>query len=514
MVKVGGLADPGKQQVYGGSNRLNENSLYAFDRYNPTVVYDLTGYLVTEAPEPTETEPAPKEHRVQDEFGYNYTELEHVEPIKVQMQDMTIMIPEGRVDMIDKMLDAQARSYGKQNRFAFFISKDPNCANDCDRYAIMRGFGHLRSKTEVNGLNTSAGSEGGDTGAYTEQVIVNIPGKYLKHIGMDVQQNVRSAIDPVYAVYLGTLQECSGVDSFCPWPIAYYADSEGSSNKPELLKTIDKFKSADIAVDITATSTGQIVTALTKYRGDMYIAVAAAFKADAVSGLLLKSINDGAAVDTGAATAGVHALVVAGNRLHIFGEAGLWKYTGDGENWVTPAGSPLSTTNIYAAAYNPADKCIYAVGEDGAGYQINTVNNVITALTGTGSADLTAVHICGKNHVAIGASDGKLYENYRVDNGVGFTRTKTFGTAAIHLLTGDYTQSRLVVGEGVNVWLRGIETMQEWVTIGTVPGGSGNILSGDIGYARDGMGKDYVLIGTSSGALFEVQTCDPCVDAV
>lgn len=501
----------GQEQVWNDRNILNERGLFFFDRWNPDNVYDMGGYTVAESPELTVTEPAAKTRRVRSPYGHNYTEMEHREPVTVQMHNLVVSIPESRFDIIDLLQDVQARNYGKPNRFVFFVGTDPNCANDCDRFALLRGVGHLANKEETTGLVTYAGDEGGDEGGAKETVVIRVAGGKTKFNGLDVGKNRRSGLDDVYSLYIATLEECSGVSTFCPWQTAYYADSDGTA-KPAVLKTSDRFRSADVAVDVTASTEADIITCMMKFRGDMFIGISDVHKGAATSGALLKSIGDAAAVDTEASTAGVHTMVVAGNRLHIFGHGGLWKFTSDGINWTTPANAPLSTTNIFASAYNPYTQTIYVVGAGGVGYAIRTTDLTVTALSGLGDADLLSVFVHGTDHIVIGATDGKLYEHYRHNElGGAFTNTKEFGTGEIHFIGGDQMQSRLVISHGADVWIKAIETLKDWVKIGSAPDAS-VILSGAQGYSAYERGVEFFLFGTTDGSIFDVNTCAPCVD--
>lgn len=492
------------EQAAGGKNRSTSKTLYCFDPKNPLTLYEFGGHGIPDAPEYTISEPQPHMTR-HSVGGYNQTEYEHVDSEYIQSEDLTMQLPE-RFKTLAELIVAVQRRTGRN--FVFFLTTNDDCPDKCDYHAELRGdsarMGEIQETNTVLAYDTE-----GDGGAVTKTVMLRCQGATRNYDGIRIQANSVSGLDAVYAIVIGKLDDCSD-DSFCPYQVGYAFDSDGVA-VPAGVRYADKWGVSSAAIAGTALGAGNIITSAVWWNGDIYVGYADAYHATATAGGIAKSASGtGALADVGVTSSGIQTLVVAGSRLHAFGEGGEWHYTIDGENWTPVTSTVLGSTDLYCSAYNPYTKRIYLGGVGGAAFVIDgfTVNSI----SGVGSADLHSVAVAGRDHVAYGANDSKIYENFEESNGGSFSNTKTFPTGAVNVLLAEKRSTNLVAAVGSIVYQRSIAQRQGWHAIGASPDAS-VILSGDIGYEEHRRGSEYFVFGTTDGAIFEAQTCTPCRSA-
>ena len=495
----------GGEQAHGDANRSTRKLLYAFDPKTPLDLHEFGGHGIPDAPEYAIVEPSPQSVR-KTVSGYNQTILKHVDDEYIQGEDYTINLPERRLTLAHMMVQVQRR----ENRlFHWALIPTDECPDDCDRFAELLGDSGRLGEIQNTGAAVAFDVEG-DGGAITKTVMLRIEGDTDDLHGIEVGEIVQSTTDAIYAIAVGSRFECSNVGSFCPYQVGFVFNAAGAITAPLGDKTSDKWGSTSV-LDLTALTVAGIITDFVEWRGDYYIAEASAHKGTSTFGSVWKSTGGTAAfVDTGITSLGIQALLVAGSKLHAFGEAGEWHYTSDGQNWTTVTGSPLGSTSVYCAAYNPITKRIYVGGDAGAAYAIKNGQTSV-ALTGFGVEILNSVFVAGDDHVVYGTDSGKIWEHFsESEDGGAFTDTKDFATGAINFLGGDRTSANLVASVGDTVWERSIKNKQDWLSLGVVGGTTPVVLAGSQGFAEHRRGTDYYVFGTNNGDVIEVESCAPC----
>lgn len=496
----------GGEQAFGNANRSTRKLLYAFDPKTPLDLHEFGGHGIPDAPEYAIVEPTPQMVR-RTVSGYNQTTLKHVDDEYIQGEDYTLNLPERRLTLAHMMVQVQRR----ENRlFHWALIPTDECPDDCDRFAELMGDSGRLGEIQNTGSAVAFDVEG-DGGAITKTVMLRIEGDTDDFHGVEIGEIVESTTDAIYAIAVGSRFECSNVGSFCPYQVGFVFSAAGSVTAPLGDKTLDKW-GAKSALDLTALTVAGYINDFVEWRGDYYIAEASTNKASSSTfGSVWKSAGGTAAfADTGITSLGIQALVVAGSKLHAFGEAGEWHFTSDGENWTTQTGAPLGSNSVFCAAYNPITKRIYTGGDSGAAFVIKNAQ-VTLALTGFGSELLFSCHVAGDDHVVYGTSVGKIIEHFsESEDGGAFTTTKDFGAGAIHFLGGDRNSVNLVASVADKVHERSIKNKQDWLEIGTAPGTTPTILAGGQGFAEHRRGTDYYVFGTDNGDIFEVETCAPC----
>lgn len=492
--------EPFGQQAGDVSARSTRQLLYCFDPKDPTKLYEWGGHFITDAPEYQTQEPVPENVRTTKD-GLNITEFLHTDDEYIQGANLTIMLPERRVTLARKLLQVQKRR--RKLRFRFVTIPADECVNDCQRYAEFVGIARL-GEIQKTGATVAFDYEG-DGGAINKQIMLYTTGAEIDYDGIKIDAQVQDLANPIYALKVGSRAACA--DDFCPYQVGYVFSADGVAD-PVGEKTTDKWGSLGTTLNVAALPSASLIVDSVEWRGDLYIAYASAFKATSTVGGVAKSIGGTAAfASVGLTSAGVQTLVVAGGKLHAFGEAGEWHWTSDGENWTTE--TALSANDIFCSAYNPVTKKIYVGGA--AGYAAAIRGSQIEVLTGFGTDVLTAAFVAGDDHVVFGTSNGKVYEHYSQDeDGGAFTLVKTLGASAIRFIGGDRRQANLVVTMGAEVWQRCIDYYQDWRKLGTSPSASA-INAGGQGYEEHREGTDYFAFGCADGTIFEVQSCTPCV---
>ena len=494
------VSDNQERQGAGHKINTNRSRVYAFDLDNPLTLYDTNGIMITEAPEYTLTEASP----VQDlriEGGQNTMIDTYESDDYVRSKSVVIGLNRDAVNPMSLLRSAYAR--GK--RFGFFSVPVDDCPDACDRWAFYFGdntqMGVIQRTNGVISGDSSA--EGG--GAITRTIRLRTSGDFAEFFPIVYSGVTQEDLLPLYTVLLGTQAQCEFENSFCPWQVAFIGGGEGGTDPSYLARTVNKF--GTLAALTGALAVGDLAVASAYYNGLLYVGHSTVYKATgSTSGGLVSSLNGAVSVAVAGVTSdGIHALVVAGNRLHAFGESGDWFYTDNGTDWVTA--TPFTTEDIFAAAYDPRTQIVYAVGSGGAAYAIRP-NGAATAIAGlsTVTDDFLSVAVLGNDHIAVGDDTGEFHESFGANAGDAWV-SRQFAADPINAIVGDGKSTRAVISVGDAIWERSINSLQEWNLLGTAPG---DITAMDIGYNEYQRGKDYIVAVTVTGEVVEIQQCNPC----
>lgn len=500
MPQIFQLDPDGREQAAGSIMNHTTTHLYAMSVDNPELIIDLGGHGIPDAPEYQQTEAAPVQNMVH-ENGRNVLEDEYVSDDFVRSNSVTFSLPKRLYATADFIRAAQARG----ERFVYFIAPGDDCPDVCDRWSKYFGDNaRMGVPIHTNGLvGFDPAAEGG--GGMTRTVRVRSSGDLRMYHAVRYASPTVEDLAPLYTVLVGSRDECDAATGFCPWLVSYLGGGAGDEAAPFLQGTQNKFGDLD-AITTTGIPAGSVVTSLARFGGRLYIGYASAFKDTSTAGGLAVSVGGGPiSVVSDVTTDGIHALVVAGNRLHAFGEGGDWFYTDDGEAWVTA--TSFTSDDLFAAAYNPRQKRVYVVGADGAAYSIRP-NGAASAIAGLSSVtdDLRSVAVLGDDHIAVGDDSGVYRETFGEVAGKAWT-SRTFGADPIDAIVGDRRSTRVLVAVGDEIWERSINLKQSWAQIATAPAA---ITAGSSGYEEYQRGLDYVAFVTEDGEVIEIEQCVPC----
>lgn len=194
----------------------------------------------------------------------------------------------------------------------------------------------------------------------------------------------------------------------------------------------------------------------------------------------------------------MYGLALFNGLIYAVGAGGAMYKSANGVTWdaVTLTGI---TSDFAAMAVDEDNSLAYLVGGSGAFMTMTTDEQVsdLSTVAGTGTTNLSAVHVLAPNHVAIGGAAGFYAESYDVDGGVWTVGVIGGASDAVAAISG--TRYRVVAGAGGTLYERSLLTDMDFQAQDFLYGGS---VTGDITDIAMNEGNDnFFLVGFDSGEV-------------
>lgn len=426
------ITEQGESQVYGAKADANEKSLYASPRFERSILIDLGGHEIINL---TNNDREPTNDRSASLRRGRWVEILRESPAEIQNMTASLRKPHGAW--------SPARAIAKNGAECFDYVIVPLCRNACEqRFEVYEGnTGEGRKLEKLVGFGSTNGAPIDEEyplkfHAFREQWLLN-------NVALGEGD---SGADPLYAIAALDSQNCAADCDEITVGKTFYATGGNGTDSSTTVKTEDGFATAPAAVSsgLAATEIGTALLVDSSLILQGY-ADTGVFTTGASGGIRYSTDgtnwNDG--VDSGgsAIATPVYDIIKAGRYYYAAGGAVLLR-SADGATWETVTVSALTAPAYSSLAYDAKTGIVYAAGDDTGGFLIMLNDGIITDLSSDVGApgSLSAVHVLGDNHVAVGGANGFFAEAHNVSGGGATWHGKNYGSAGtdfVYSIQGD-----------------------------------------------------------------------------
>jgi hypothetical protein len=489
----------GDEQAIGQRMDNGIVDVYAINRARPTEMFYLGGHRVDDAPSYnlSEVKIVP-EYIV--EGGRNKVVEVPISTEYVLSTTMNLMLP-------NKLISVAERIYQLQSGCEFDLVFNPrNCGSGCDQYFWL-GENIKLGTTQITSAITGYQD---NEGAITRMKTVRISGQLKNYYGLETK--VLSDTAEVYNTVAIIEELCEGCT--CPFEILARGGLGAVATAPILEVSTDG-GATWTAVTTTAIGVDNDITDILYVNGRLLVSwsdVTGGTGADGGVAWVDGYAGTVALSDMGAtASLGVHALVAVGSKVYAFGTAGQIYFSCDNGLTFTNITNDV-TEDFLDAALDTKTGNIYLAASNSEAYLFSS-DEILTQIDGqftpTAATDLVSVAVFNGG-VAFGGANGNYYETFGFGDAGSTWYTYSLGTDPVSAIATDRLGYRVIANSGVEVYLRDINTQQNFVSLTTLTGDLTELVAGKKLLDE---GTNYFIGVTDAGETVRIAACNICLES-
>lgn len=493
----GGVND---EQAKGAKLDNGVMQFYAIRRDDPTKLIFLGGHRVDDAPtyNTSDAKIAPEYVR---RNGRNVVVERQLSSDYVKSMEWNMMLPDRLVSVTDFI-------YQNQNKCKYDLAIIPlSCDDACDKFFWLGDDLRFGSKQMQN---TPVGYDDNEA-PINMQRVARTAGQLMTYKGLQLSQ-FADATQAMYAIKI--IEDENGCDGCgCPYQVIVRGGAAPALGYPVLEYTDDGGLTWN-TITTTGLDADSIITDIEYINGYLVVSYSDVANATGTDGGVAYSLGVGPAMTASTmdvASAGIQGLIIVKGRLYAFGTDGeLYESCDNGINFVQMTVPATFTETVIEAAYDTEQDFLFFACDNASAWMFdgNAFTDLSAEIAPTAATALNAVYVWRSKGVAFGGADGMIYENWSFEGtGTGNWVVGDFGSS-VGALVGDGLGYRSLAGVTTSLYIRDLNTLQQWETLITQ---TGNITALDFGNAMVEEGVNFFVGVTDTGETFQVAKCELCL---